>query len=48
MFDLGYCYEQLDRDQDALRMYQRYIAAIRASDPDAAARAEERIQGLTP
>ena len=46
LFDLGYCYEQLGRDEDAIRTYRRYIAAVRASDPEGATRAEERVQGL--
>ena len=46
IFDLAYCYEQLGRDADALRTYRRYIERVEDSDPDAAARAEERVIAL--
>ncbi|MCZ7679058.1 MAG: tetratricopeptide repeat protein [Sandaracinaceae bacterium] len=46
MFDLAYCYEQLHRRDDAVRMYRRYIQAVGDRDPDGAARAEERLNTL--
>jgi Flp pilus assembly protein TadD len=46
MFDLAACYEQLHRSDEAIRAYGTYIEAIRARDPAAATRAQERIQAV--
>jgi tetratricopeptide (TPR) repeat protein len=45
LFDLGYCYEQLGRQDDAVRIYTRYQGLVR-SDEAATTRVDDRLHGL--
>jgi|GEM_PF-1066799 len=46
LFDLGYCYEQLHRTEQAVDAYDRYLSLVRDRDPAAVDRVEQRLDEL--
>jgi Flp pilus assembly protein TadD len=46
LFDLGYCYEQLHRTEQAVDAYDRYLSLVRDRDPAAVDRVEQRLEEL--
>ncbi len=46
LFDLGFCYEQTNRPQDAIRIYRIYQGLVRGRDQQGQDRVNERLQGL--
>ncbi len=46
LFDLGYCYEQLHRPEQAIDAYDRYLSLVRDRDPAAVDRVEQRLEEL--
>ena len=46
LYDLANCYEKLGDNTHAVQMYRRYVDAVRAKDPAAAQRGEDRIKAL--
>jgi len=46
LFDLGFCYEQTNRREDAIRIYRVYQGLVRGRDQQGQDRVNERLQGL--
>jgi hypothetical protein len=46
LFDLGFCYEQTNRRDDAVRIYRVYQGLVSGRDAQGAERVTERLEGL--
>ncbi|TNF61666.1 MAG: tetratricopeptide repeat protein [Deltaproteobacteria bacterium] len=46
LFDLASCYEKVGNTQMAIATFERYIAATKKSDPEAAQRAQRAVENL--
>jgi tetratricopeptide (TPR) repeat protein len=46
LYDLANCHEKLGDNANAIKTYKRYVQVVRAKDPAAAERADQRIKAL--
>ena len=46
LFDLASCYEKVGNTEMAIKTFERYIRAVKKSDPDSADRAERAVENI--